>query len=135
MRSKSLFPVRPIMIGIGLCSLVAYSWGPVQAQAAQEQKAVGEQTQTRWEEQAEKDLGLERGVGRKLMTEEEWREHQRKMRSVTAKEREEYRKEFHQQMVERARERGITIPETPGPRGPMKGPGPGMGGGRGRGGY
>ncbi len=120
MRSKGMFFVKPMIIGIGLCSLVAYSGTPAQAQT-QGQKTVQEQAQTRWEEQAEKNLGLGRGLGKRLMTEEEWREHHRKMQSMSATEREQYRKEVHQLMMERAKERGITVPETPGPRGPMKG--------------
>ena len=140
MRSTGIFPVKPIIIGIGLCSLITCYGGPVQAQGTQERKAVEERTREQarmsWEEQAEKNLGLGKGLGRQLMTEEEWREHHRKMQSMNAEERERYRKEVHQQMMERARERGITIPETPAPRGPMKGGGPGMGGGGGgRGGY
>lgn len=136
MRSTDILQVKPIIIAIGLCSLITCFGGPVQAQSTQEQKAVEERTReqarTNWEEQAEKNLGLGKGLGRQLMTEEEWREHHRKMQSMNAEEREQYRKEVHQKMMERARERGITIPETPGPRGPMKGGG--MGGG-GRGGY
>jgi hypothetical protein len=126
-----MFLIKPVIIGIGLCSLVAYYGTPAQARAAQEQKTVEEQAQTRWEEQAEKNIGLGKGLGRQLMTEEEWREHHRKMQSMSATEREQYRKEVHQLMMERAKERGIAVPETPGPRGPMKGPGPGKGGGRG----
>jgi hypothetical protein len=45
------------------------------------------------------------------------------MRGMTPEERTRYREETHKRMMERAKEKGITIPETPGPRGP-KGPGP-----------
>jgi hypothetical protein len=79
----------------------------------------------RWDQDAEKTFRMGRGTGRKLMTEEEWKEHREKMRGMSAEERTRYRNEVHQQMMERAKEKGVTIPETPGPgpRGP-KGPGP-----------
>jgi hypothetical protein len=68
------------------------------------------------------------------MTQAEWQEHQQKMRSLSPEERERYRKEIHQKMVERAKEKGITLPTDPGPRGgPSGGPGFGMGNGRGAG--
>jgi len=54
------------------------------------------------------------------MTEEEWKEHQTKMRSLTGEERERYRQEIHDKMAERAKEKGITMP--PGPHGPAGGP-------------
>ncbi|HEX9879325.1 MAG TPA: hypothetical protein VGB25_03925 [Candidatus Binatia bacterium] len=69
-----------------------------------------------WDNEAEQAFGPGRGMGRQLMTQEEWAEHQQKMRSLGPEEREKYREEWHAKMVERARERGITMPETPGPR-------------------
>ena len=44
-------------------------------------------------------------------------------RFMTPEERSRYREEMHKQMMEPAREKGITVPDTPGPPGP-KGPGP-----------
>jgi hypothetical protein len=52
------------------------------------------------------------------MTEEEWKEHQKKMRSLTGEERERYRQEVHDKMVQRAKEKGITMPAAP--RGPSR---------------
>jgi len=69
----------------------------------------------RWGQQSDQSLGLGRGMGPKLMTEEEWQEHCEKMRTLGPDERARYRQEWHQKMVERARARGITLPETPGP--------------------
>ncbi len=80
----------------------------------------GTQTRPRWGQQAEKEFRIGRGLAPRLMTEEEWKEHQQKMQQMTAEERERYRQEVHQRMMERARERGITVP--PGPRGPAGGP-------------
>ena len=79
----------------------------------------------RWDQEAEQSFRMGRGMGRQLMTQEEWQEHQKKMRSMTSEERSRYREETHKQMMERAKEKGITIPDTPGPgpRGP-KGPAP-----------
>jgi hypothetical protein len=77
----------------------------------------------RWDQDAEQTFRMGRGMGRQLMTEEEWKEHRDKMRGMTAQERSRYREETHKRMMERAKEKGVTMPETPGPRGP-KGPGP-----------
>lgn len=103
----------------------------------------GPEMRGQWDERADQTFGLGRGVGRQLMTQEEWVEHRQKMQSLNPDERDRYRAEWHTKMVERARERGITLPETPGPsRGPGggwgMGPGNGMGwrgqgGGRGPG--
>jgi hypothetical protein len=70
----------------------------------------------RWGQQAEQEFRLGRGLGPKLMTEEEWKEHHEKLRSLTGEERERYREEVHQKMVERAKEKGIAMP--PAARGP-----------------
>jgi hypothetical protein len=74
----------------------------------------------RWGQQAEKEFRLGRGLAPQLMTEEEWKEHREKMRTLAPEEREKYRQEVHQKMVERAKEKGITMP--PVPRGPARKP-------------
>lgn len=80
--------------------------------------------------------------GSQLMTRQERIEHRNKMRSLkTPEERQAYRAEHHRLMQERAKERGVTLPDMPPPRGPGMGmgmgpgggPGPGMGMGRGMG--
>lgn len=71
--------------------------------------------------------------GYQLMTQQEREEHRLKMRSFhTEKEREAYRMEHHKRMQERAKERGVTLPDEPMPRRGM-GPGGGMGPGNGMG--
>jgi hypothetical protein len=71
--------------------------------------------------------------GWQLMTQQERNEYRTKMRSLkTAEERERFRLEHHKLMQERAKERGVTLPEVPGPRNGM-GPGSGMGPGNGMG--
>lgn len=68
--------------------------------------------------------------GSQLMSQQERNEHRLKMQSAkTADEREAVRAQHHQQMLERARQQGVTLPETP----PAQGAGRGMGPGGGRG--
>jgi len=56
--------------------------------------------------------------GWQLMTPDERAEHRAKMRShKTHEEREAYRMEHHKKMQERARKKGVTLPEMPMPRG------------------
>ena len=74
-----------------------------------------------WGQQAETEFKLGRGMGPKLMTEEEWKEHHEKMRTLKGDEREKYRRETHDKMRERAKERGIAMPAEPGPHGRGKG--------------
>jgi hypothetical protein len=91
---------------------------------------VGANDEEKWEQQAEASFFLGRGMGRQLMTQEEWQQHQEKMRSLSQEARQEYREEWHKKMFERAQERGITMPEMPGPHGKGMGPGSGMGPGK-----
>jgi len=76
--------------------------------------------------------------GSQLMTQEERAEYQAKMRAAkTAEEREQIRNEHHERMKERAKERGVTLPDEPSDRGcggMGSGGGMGPGGGMGRGG-
>lgn len=75
----------------------------------------------------------EQVYGWQLMTEQERIAHQEKMRTLkTAEEKERYRMEHHKMMQERAKERGVTLPEMPGPQGKGMGPGPGAGPGPGK---
>lgn len=64
--------------------------------------------------------------GSRLMTEEERIQYRDRMRAAkTAEEREQIRREHHEKMKERARERGVTLPDEPGPKGKGYGHGPG----------
>ena len=78
----------------------------------------------RWAQDAEKEFRLGRGTGPELMTEAEWKEHHAKMRTLTGEERERYRRETHDTMRQRAKERGVAMPADPGPHGRRSG-GPG----------
>lgn len=78
----------------------------------------------------------EQVYGSQLMTPQERSEHRGKMRAAkTAEERERVRKEHHERMKARARERGVTLPDEPPANGGGMGPGTGMqpGGGTGMG--
>jgi len=73
---------------------------------------------------ADEDEGRQ-AYGWQLMTQQEREQHRMKMQSMeTREEREAYRKEQHEMMEQRAKERGITLPDDPRERGR------GMGGGR-----
>jgi hypothetical protein len=72
--------------------------------------------------------------GSQLMTTEERNEYRAKMRAAkTAQEREQIRKEHHERMKMRAKEKGVTIPDQPPERGMGMGPRDGMGPGGGMG--
>lgn len=58
--------------------------------------------------------------GSQLMTQQERIEHRNKLHAAkTFKEREKIRLEHHKQMEERAKERGVTLPDSPPMRGRM----------------
>lgn len=99
---------------------------------AAEQERAEIQAQTQKQEQV---------YGSQLMTKQERNEYHARMRAATtAREREQIRLEHHKAMQERARERGVTLPDEPpmggggmGPDGGGMGPGGGMGSGSGMG--
>lgn len=73
--------------------------------------------------------------GSQLMTNQERMEHRTKMNAAkTAQEREQVRLEHHEQMQLRAKERGVTLPDTPPAQGGGMRQGMGAGGGMGSGG-
>lgn len=135
--------VKPVIFAIGIACGIVFTQLPAFAQDTEEHNSRKSASKNKRKHagmrEAEKTFGMGKGHGLKLMTQEEWREHQRKMQSMTAEERERYSNEVHERMVERAKEKGISLPDTPGPRGsvdkngtPGRGRG-GMGGGGGRG--
>lgn len=72
--------------------------------------------------------------GSQLMTQQERIEYRNQMRALkTQQEREAFRLEHHKKMQERARERGVTLPDEPPAQGAGMGPGPGAGRGMGPG--
>jgi len=97
----------------------------------------GDKTQDKTQDRTRDQDRLQDPIyGSQLMTQQERTEYQNRMRALkTEKEREAYRLEHHQKMQERARIKGVTLPETPPiPRPGMgTGPGPGTGAGPGPG--
>jgi hypothetical protein len=74
--------------------------------------------------------------GWEFMTPQEREAHRTKMRSLqTDQERQAYRRKHHQLMQERAKERDVTLPDTPEQRGSGKGNGSDQGAGGGKRGY
>jgi len=90
-----------------------------------------------WTPAAAQDRSLNRDrdiYGFQLMTPQERDAYRARMRSArTQEERERIRAENHARMQERAKERGVTLPDAPGGRGIGRGPGPGPGPGGGMG--
>ncbi len=84
------------------------------------------------------DRDQDKVYGSQLMTEQERKEYQNRMRSAkSAQEQEQIRAEHHKRMQVRAKERGVSIPDDPPAKGggmmsPGGGMGPGGGGGGGR---
>ncbi len=76
----------------------------------------------------------QRIYGSQLMTPQERAEYRSKMRALkTREERAAFRREHHEKMQERAKAKGMQLPDMP-PAGMGGGMGPGMGGGMGPGG-
>jgi len=76
----------------------------------------------------------DRVYGSQLMTQQERAEYRAKMRTAkTSEEQEQFRKEHHEQMKERAQVRGVILPDEPPVRGGGMGPRGGMGQGGGMG--
>lgn len=72
--------------------------------------------------------------GSQLMTQKERRDYRLKIRQAkTVQEREQIRAEHHKQMQERAKERGVTLPDVPPAQGMHRGVWPGAGPGAGMG--
>lgn len=85
-------------------------------------------------QQRDQDRDQDRIFGSQLMTQQERLDYSTRMRSLnTEQERQAFRLEHHTQMQERARQRGVTLPDEP-PQVPgraMGGSGMGPGGGMG----
>ena len=81
--------------------------------------------------QADADIPI---YGSQLMTDAERADYRSRWRAARSdEERERLRREHHDRMKDRARERGVTLPDEPPPRGAGAGPGGGAGPGPGPG--
>ena len=128
MKHKLLYGMVTAMILTGL---------PASALAQDQDR---DKLQTQDKDQARNQLRTrDRDIyGSQMMTTEERNEYRNRMRAAkTAQEREQMRKEHHERMKIRAREKGVILPDEPpehgkgmGPRNGM-GPGGGMGSGAG----
>ncbi len=124
---------RKLLYGMIAASLLA---GLSAVALAQDQYRDKLQTQDRDKLQTQdKDQIRDRDIyGSQLMTAEERNEYRNRMRAAkTAQEREQIRKEHHERMKMRAKEKGVTIPDEPPERGKGMGPRDGMGPGGGMG--
>jgi hypothetical protein len=97
----------------GIIALGFIFAGSIAFSESQEQSEKQQTIENRWEQEAEQTFGLGHGLGRLLMTNEEWQEHHRKMQQMTMEERNQYRQEIHSKMSERAQELGIVFPDKP----------------------
>jgi uncharacterized membrane protein YhiD involved in acid resistance len=84
---------------------------------AADKDQVKEKTQDKIQDQTQDKTQLrdqDRIYGSQLMTQEERLEYRNKMRNLkTQQEREAFQLEHHKQLQERAKEKGITLPEQP----------------------
>lgn len=112
------------LTGLALFAAVALS-AAVATTSAMAQDKTQDRTQLRIQDQI---------YGSQLMTDAERNEYQARMRNMkTEQEREAYRLEHHKQMQERARVKGVSLPDEPPARGAGPGPRPAAGGGAGGG--
>jgi hypothetical protein len=109
-----------------IAAILASTLGTV-ASAQERPQAAQDKPQARQQAQ--------RIYGSQLMTAEERTEYRQKMRAAKSpEEREKIRLEHHARMQQRAKEKGVTLPDEPPAKGPGRGMGPGGGMGPGRGG-
>ncbi len=109
---------KPLVVAILICAPIFLFGASSHAQTAPPEKNA---SKSRNESQDKAPI-----YGSRLMTEEERTQYRDRMRAAkTAEEREQIRREHHQKMKERARERGVTLPDEPGPKGKGYGHGPG----------
>lgn len=109
---------KPAIIVALVCSLLLPSSFVLAANQANEQKSIQAQEQ-------------EHIYGSQMMTEQERNAYRARMQAAkTNEEREQIRMEHHERMRERAKAQGLSMPDSPPPRG--GGMGGGMGGGKGK---
>nr|WP_320114884.1 hypothetical protein [uncultured Desulfuromonas sp.] len=113
---KQLFILSMLTTALLLCAGTAM---------ATEQSALEQASQAQQQQQI---------YGSQLMTQQERMEYRAKMRAAkTAEERQQIRQEHHALMQQRAKDRGVTLPEEPPAQGMMRGSGMGRGYGMGMG--
>lgn len=113
-------PIKPLLLASAIAAL---PW------ASSAQPGAGPQRDPeRIHQPADGDASGQAVYGRQLMTPEELAAHRARMRAATStEERARIREEHHARMLERARERGVTLPDEPPAHGMGAGRGPGPG--------
>ena len=107
----------PVIVAL-LCSLLLLSSFALAANQATENERIKTQEQ-------------DHIYGSQMMTEQERNEYRNRMHAAkTNEEREQIRMEHHENMRKRAKAQGLSMPDSPPPKG--SGMGGGMGGGKGR---
>lgn len=84
------------------------------AQGGSGRDGAGEMEYMAWEKQAELAFGLSPGMGKELLTEEQWQEHLERMQGMSKAERQEYRTEIHIELMKEAQAQGLPMPQMPG---------------------
>lgn len=104
------------LILFAITNLVVLNFALAEGDEPSEQAQDSVKSQTR-------DADDEVVYGWQIMSPKERAEHRTKMRSLKTKsEREAYRLEHHKLMQERAKQKGVTLPDLPMPRGRGLGP-------------
>jgi hypothetical protein len=113
--------INGLFFAIAVSSTAALAGHPI----AWAQNEDPQQDQTRSRHQVEH---REQIYGSQLMTEQERKEHQERMRSLTSQEeRDAYRAQHREEMQRRAREQGVDLPEEIPGKGKAKGKAKGAG--------
>lgn len=100
-------------------AFTVYAAPAAAAQGGSGRDGAGELEYTAWEQQAELAFGLIPGMGKELLTEEQWQEHLERMKGMSKAERQEYRTEMHIELMEEAQAEGFPMPQMPGRKGRM----------------
>lgn len=62
-----------------------------------------------WEKDAESAFGLSKGLGKRLMSEGEWREHRHRMQLMSENEKKRYQGTVKQDILKKGRDSGIPL--------------------------
>jgi hypothetical protein len=113
-----------------LVALPAMAANAVETKQREQVKELGQtKPQVRQEERVQEQI-----YGSQLMSQQERLEYRNRMRTLkTEEERRQFQLEHHKEMQERAKQRGVTLPDMPPAVGGGMGPGSGMGPGNGMG--
>jgi len=92
-----------ILVGAVLLSAVwaGFSGEPEQVRQPYPLPVIEQAAVSPWVEQVEETFGLDRGLGDRAMTEQEWTRHQRKMSTLSPSERSRYQQQVRQRIAER----------------------------------